>query len=44
MRLTADIAGEIGIGTELTGFVVQMDYYSGHTSGQFVEWLRKAQQ
>ena len=41
--LTSEISKEVGIGAEnnISGIVVQMDYYSGHTSAPLVEWLRK---
>ena len=43
--LTADIAKKVGIGTNTvaTGIVVQMDYYSGHTNQDLVEWVSKNQ-
>ena len=43
--LTADIAKEIGIGAGVTddGIVVQMDYYSGRTNQNLVEWVNKNQ-
>ena len=40
--LTADIARAAGIGPdEASGIVVQMDYFSGHTSSSLVEWISK---
>ncbi len=41
--LTSEISKEIGMGREeeISGIVIQMDYYSGHTSASLVEWIRK---
>lgn len=41
--LTSEISKEVGIGEEknISGIVVQMDYYSGHTAASLVEWIRK---
>ena len=41
--LTSEISEEVGIGAEnnISGIVVQMDYYSGHTAASLVEWIRK---
>ena len=40
-KLTEDIANMAGIGPNTSGFVFQMDFYSGHTTTSFVEWLKK---
>ena len=41
--LTDDISKQIGIGAErqISGIVVQMDYFSGHTATSLVEWINK---
>ncbi len=40
--LTADIAAQVGISsTGASGIVIQMDFYAGHTSMSFVEWISK---
>lgn len=40
--LTADIAKKVGISSDgVSGIVIQMDYFSGHTSGSLVEWISK---
>ena len=41
--LTSDVSEKIGIGSEASGVVSQMDFYSGHTSRRLVEWLKKTQ-
>ena len=40
--MTADVARDVGIGSGgALGIVVQMDFYAGHTTGDFIEWLSK---
>ena len=41
--LTSDIAQQAGISgeTDIRGVVIQMDYFSGHTSASLVEWISK---
>lgn len=41
--LTKDISTKVGIGAEgdARGVVIQMDYFSGHTSASLVEWINK---
>ena len=41
--LTSDIAKQAGIvgETDIRGIVIQMDYFSGHTSASLVEWISK---
>ena len=40
--LTADVARDAGIGADgASGIVIQMDFYSGHTSSTLVEWISK---
>ena len=40
--LTAEVSKASGIGAEGTsGIVMQMDFYSGHTSTSLVEWISK---
>ncbi len=40
--LTADVARDAGIGADgVSGIVMQMDFYSGHTSSTLVEWISK---
>ena len=41
--LTGEISKQIGIGAEnnISGIVVQMDHYSGHTAASLVEWIGK---
>ena len=41
--LTSDVSEKVGIGNGVSGIVSQMDFYSGHTSSRFVEWLKKIQ-
>ncbi len=40
-RLTSEIADDMGIGSDLSGMIIQLDYYSGFTSSPLVEWLGK---
>ena len=40
--LTAEVAKASGIGADdASGIVIQMDFYSGHTSTSLVEWISK---
>ena len=41
--LTKDISEKIGIGKDLPGIVIQMDYYSGFGNSSLVEWMSKLQ-
>ena len=41
--LTKDISDAVGIGAEhqISGLVIQMDYFAGHTDASLVEWISK---
>lgn len=41
--LTQEISDQAGIGAEndISGLVVQMDYFAGRTNGALVEWINK---
>ena len=41
--LTSEVSKAVGIGRQLGGFVVQVDYYAGHVSSDLVEWIAKHQ-
>lgn len=41
--LTGEVSKEVGIGEEnqISGLVIQMDYYTGYTNSGLVEWTSK---
>ena len=40
-RMTKEIADEAGIGENLEGIVIQLDYFYGYTDDVLAEWIRK---